>query len=71
MDGRIKLLSSFVIKILCNICKGKISTFMVLEGKKDLVEIIISLVSRYHCYRELCHLKCGRISLSEGMAIII
>lgn len=44
---------------------------MVLEGKKDLVEIIISLVSRYHCYRELCHLKCGRISLSEGMAIII
>lgn len=34
MDGGIKLLSSFVIKILCNICKGKISTFVVLEGKK-------------------------------------
>lgn len=34
IDGGIKLLSSFVIKILCNICKGKISTFVVLEGKK-------------------------------------
>lgn len=46
MVGRIKLLSSFVIKILCNICKGKISTFVVLKGKeKELVEIIISLVS--------------------------
>lgn len=67
MEGRIKLWSSFVIKILCNICKGKISTFVVLEGAKDLVEIIISLVSRYHCYP----LKCGRISLSRGMAIII
>lgn len=45
MDGGIKLLSSFVIKILCNICKGKISTFVVLEGEKG--KIIISLVSRY------------------------
>lgn len=36
MDGRIKLLSSFVIKILCNICKGKISTFVSLGGKKIL-----------------------------------
>lgn len=34
MDGGIKLLSSFVIRILCNICKGKISTFVVLEGGK-------------------------------------
>lgn len=60
MDGRIKLLSSFVIKILCNICKGKISTFVVLEEKKGLAEIVISLVSRYHCSRESYHLKCGR-----------
>lgn len=36
MDGRIKLLSSFIIKILRNICKGKISTFVVLEEKKTL-----------------------------------
>lgn len=61
MDGSIKLLSSFVIKILCNICKGKISTFVVLEGKKDLAEIVISLVSLYNpCYRKSYHLKCGR-----------
>lgn len=61
MDGRIKLLSSFVIKILCNICKGKISTFVVVEGKKDLVEIVISLVSVTTVRGGLYHLKC-RIS---------
>lgn len=34
VDGRIRSLSSFVVKILCHICKGKISTFVVLEEKK-------------------------------------
>lgn len=34
MAGRIKLLNSFVIRILCNIRKGKISTFAVLGGKR-------------------------------------
>lgn len=34
VDGRMRSLSSFVVKILCHICKGKISTFVVLEGKK-------------------------------------
>lgn len=71
MAGRIKLLNSFVIRILCNIRKGKISTFAVLGGEKDLVEIIISSVPHYHCFRELCHLKCGGVSLRGGMAISI
>lgn len=34
VGSRIKLLSGFVIKISCNICKGKISTFMVLERER-------------------------------------
>lgn len=34
MAGRIELLNSFVIRILCNICKGKISTFAVLGEKR-------------------------------------
>lgn len=42
MDGRIKLLSSFVIKILCNICKGKISIFVSLGGKKILWRLLFS-----------------------------
>lgn len=73
MDDRIKLLSSFVIKILCSICKGKISTFVVFRGgKKDLVEMIISLDSHCHCFRELYYLKCGRLSVESGeMAVTI
>lgn len=50
VDGRMRSLSSFVVKILCHICKGKISTFVVLEGKKNgLVETFLSLVSHCHC----------------------
>lgn len=50
VDGRMRSLSSFVVKILCHICKGKISTFVVLEEKKNsLVETFLPLVSHCHC----------------------
>lgn len=70
MAGRIKLLNSFVIRILCNICKGKMSTFVVFGEKRPCGD--------YHFFGSSFPLLSGVVSfkmwwsvLSGGVAISI